>query len=172
MRAKRGLKTYLGSSLLGGSLLGRGGLLGSSGLGGSGLLGGSSLLGGGGLFRGGGLGGGGSSLLGSSGLLGRGLLLGQLGAARGALGLGKDALFDAGLEGLVEERVEHVVRDVQGVVGLDVFLEGLTAGAIAVLELFWVVSICGGGSKRGWWESATGGASAANANSDERVGEE
>jgi hypothetical protein len=44
------------------------------------------------------------------------------------LGLLEDALLDAVLQGLVEQRVEHVVADVDGVVGLDIFLEGLAAG--------------------------------------------
>lgn len=119
-----GRSSLFGGGLLSGSrrlllrgLLGRGGLLG----GGSSLLG-SGLLGGGLLLR-------------SRLLLGSGLLLGQLGATRGTLGLLEDTLLDTVLERLVEERVEHVVRHAQAVVGLDVLLEGLTAGAIAVLEL-------------------------------------
>lgn len=132
------LQAYLGGSLLdllgGSSLLGSGGLLSNNALlllllflllavlgllGGSGLLGGG---GGGGLFNSGVL-----LLLGSNRLLGLGLLLGQLGASRGTLGLGEEALFNTGLEGLVEERIEHVVRNVQSVVGLDILLQRLTA---------------------------------------------
>lgn len=126
--------TYLGGGFLGrsGSLL-RSGLLGGSGslllassLGSSSLLG-SSLLGGGSLL---------DTLLLGGRLLRFGLLLSKLGAARRTLGLSKDALLNASLQGLVEERVEHVVRDsAQVVVGLDILLQGLTAGAIAVLEL-------------------------------------
>ncbi len=43
------------------------------------------------------------------------------------LGLLEDTLVDTGLQGLVEEGVEHVVRDADGVVGLDILLQGLTA---------------------------------------------
>lgn len=43
------------------------------------------------------------------------------------LGLLKDALGDTRLQCLVEERVEHGVSDVEGVVGLDKLLESLTA---------------------------------------------
>ena len=131
--------------LLGGSLLlSSGGLLGSSsllgsgslllGLGGGsggGLLGGSSLLSGGSLLRS-------SLLLGSGGLLlllGLGLLLSQLGASGRTLRLLEDTLLNTGLQGLVEQRVEHVVRDVQGVVGLDVLLEGLTAGLVVSMVM-------------------------------------
>jgi hypothetical protein len=121
--------TYLGR----GSLLSRSGLLGSGSLlGGSGLLlglGGGSLLGGSGLLGSRLLGGG--LLLGSDSLLlllGLGLLLGELGAAGGALGLLKDTLLNTALQGLVEQSIEHVVRDrAQLVVGLDVLLELLTA---------------------------------------------
>ena len=51
------------------------------------------------------------------------------------LGLLEDTLFDTGLQRLVEERVEHVVGDIDLVVCLDILLQGLTAGAIAVLKL-------------------------------------
>jgi hypothetical protein len=117
-------------------LLGRGSLLRSSGLLSSRRLLGSG-AGSGGLLRGGllrrggllgGSGGAGGGLLGGSSLLGLGLLLGQLGATGGALGLLEDTLLDTVLQGLVEERVEHVVRrDIEVVVGLDILLQGLAA---------------------------------------------
>lgn len=51
------------------------------------------------------------------------------GMGRGhTLRLLEDALLDAGLQGLVEERVEHVLRDGDVVVALDVLLELLAAG--------------------------------------------
>ena len=43
------------------------------------------------------------------------------------LGLDEDSLVDTGLEGTVEERVEHVVRNRDRVVRTDVLLELLTA---------------------------------------------
>lgn len=51
------------------------------------------------------------------------------------LGLLEDTLLNAVLERFVEERVEHVLRDADGVVGLDVLLQRLSAAAISVLEL-------------------------------------
>lgn len=45
---------------------------------------------------------------------------------RHTLGLLKDALVNTSLQGLVEQRVEHLVRDVDGVVRLDILLELLT----------------------------------------------
>ena len=44
------------------------------------------------------------------------------------LGLLEDALVDTSLQRLVEERIEHVVRDSDVVVGADILLEGLAAG--------------------------------------------
>lgn len=41
----------------------------------------------------------------------------------------KNTLLHAGLEGLVEQRVEHAVRHSDVVVGLDILLQGLPAGA-------------------------------------------
>ena len=41
------------------------------------------------------------------------------------LGLLKGTLINASLQGLVEERVEHRVRNMDGVVGADILLEGL-----------------------------------------------
>lgn len=43
------------------------------------------------------------------------------------LGLHEDTLLHTGLQGLVEEGIEHVVADIDRVVGLDIFLEGLAA---------------------------------------------
>lgn len=43
------------------------------------------------------------------------------------LGLNKDTLVDTGLEGAVEEGVEHGVAGIQLVVGLDILLQALTA---------------------------------------------
>jgi len=43
------------------------------------------------------------------------------------LGLLKDTLLHTGLQGLVEERIEHVIANSDVVVGLDIFLERLTA---------------------------------------------
>ena len=43
------------------------------------------------------------------------------------LGLLENSLVDTGLQCLVEEGVEHVVRDRDGVVGLDILLQGLAA---------------------------------------------
>lgn len=125
--------TDLGGSLLRSGLLGCSSLLLSGSLGG--LGGGGGLLGGSSLLLGGGLGG---SLLDHGLLLGSGgglllllrldLLLGELGATRRTLGLLEDVLVDTVLQGLVEQRVEHLVRDeVQLVVGLDILLERLTA---------------------------------------------
>jgi hypothetical protein len=51
-----------------------------------------------------------------------------LGGETHTLGLLEDTLLDTVLQRLIEERVEHVVADVDGVVGLDIFLEGLAAG--------------------------------------------
>jgi len=116
---------FSGSLLLGRRLLLNGSLLGGSGLLGGGLLGGSLLSS---LLLG-------SRLLLSGRLLGLGLLLGELGATRRTLGLLEDALVNASLQGLVEERVEHVVRDIESVVCLDILLQGLTAGALSVLEV-------------------------------------
>lgn len=128
------------TNLLGGSLLRGSRLLGSSGLlGGSSLLLGSLLLGGSSLLRSGSLlssgllsSGGSTSLLLRGGslllLLGLRLLLGQLGATGGTLGLLKDTLLNTRLESLVEERVKHGIRShVDGVVGLDVLLQRLSA---------------------------------------------
>jgi hypothetical protein len=42
--------------------------------------------------------------------------------AQHTLGLLKDTLVDTGLKGLVEERVEHVVGGIDGIVGLDILL--------------------------------------------------
>ncbi len=44
------------------------------------------------------------------------------------LGLLKGTLLDTSLQGLVEERVEHLLANVDGVVGADILLEGLAAG--------------------------------------------
>jgi hypothetical protein len=72
-----------------------------------------------------------ATYLGGSGLLLSrlsSLLLGQLDGTRGTLGLGEVTLLNAGLQGLVEQRVELSLGcggDL--VVGLDVFLDGLTA---------------------------------------------
>lgn len=150
----------LGGSLLlrGSSLLGSGLLLGSSLLLGSGsLLGGSLLLSGTLLLGSGGLLGGSSLLLLGSGL---GSLLGELGATGGTcridaldksardfkcitlrrgeptLGLLEDTLLNTSLQGLVEERVEHVLGDGDVVVLANILLELLSAGTIAVLELW------------------------------------
>lgn len=43
------------------------------------------------------------------------------------LGLNKDTLVYTGLEGTVEEGVEHGVAGIELVVGLDILLEALTA---------------------------------------------
>jgi hypothetical protein len=51
------------------------------------------------------------------------------------LGLLENTLLATGLQRLVEKRVEHVVGDIDLVVGLDILLQGLTARAISVLEL-------------------------------------
>ena len=48
------------------------------------------------------------------------------------LGLDEVSLLDAGLQGLVEEVVEHVIGDGDVVVGLDVLLEGWAAGRMLV----------------------------------------
>jgi hypothetical protein len=151
----------LGSSLLrGGGLLGRGLLLGLLAV----LLGGSLLLGSG-LLRGSLLLLGLLALLGlllgglllGGGLLGR-VLLGKLDTTRGAwlglawnkksserrrrltLRLGEDALLDTQLQRLVEEGIEHVVVDIDGVVGLDILLDGLAAARYVsdmVLVMTW-----------------------------------
>lgn len=39
----------------------------------------------------------------------------------------ENAALNADSDSLVEERVEHVVADIDGVVGLDIFLQGWTA---------------------------------------------
>ena len=46
----------------------------------------------------------------------------------------KGALLNAGLQGLVEERVEHLLANIDGVVGADILLQGLTAG-VCVSEM-------------------------------------
>ena len=46
---------------------------------------------------------------------------------RHTLGLLKETLLDTRLQGLVEERVEHAVTNIDGVVGPDILLEGLPA---------------------------------------------
>jgi len=51
------------------------------------------------------------------------------------LGLLEDTLLDTGLERLVEERIEHVLRHGDVVVLADVLLELLSAGTVSVLEL-------------------------------------
>jgi hypothetical protein len=43
------------------------------------------------------------------------------------LGLLEGTLLNAGLQGLVEERVEHLLANVDGVVGAHILLEGLAA---------------------------------------------
>ena len=48
------------------------------------------------------------------------------------LWLDEISLLDAGLQGLVEEIVEHVIGDSDVVVGLDVLLEGWTARQVLV----------------------------------------
>lgn len=53
----------------------------------------------------------------------------DVGVRMHTLGLLEGALVDTRLQGLVEERIEHVVADIgEVVVGLDILLEGLTAG--------------------------------------------
>jgi hypothetical protein len=44
------------------------------------------------------------------------------------LGLLEDTLVDTVLQGLVEERVEHLIGDIDVVVGFHILLEGLAAG--------------------------------------------
>lgn len=48
------------------------------------------------------------------------------------LWLDEISLFDTGLQGLVKKVVEHVIGDGDVVVGLDVLLEGWTAGRVLV----------------------------------------
>jgi len=105
------------------SLLGGGSLLGCSSLGGS-LLG-RRLLGG----RGG------RWLLWCR-LGGGSTLLGDLDWTRWALGLREIARLDTGFQAAVEHRVKDLGRGgAELVVGLDVFLDGLAAASIAILEL-------------------------------------
>ena len=51
------------------------------------------------------------------------------------LGLLEDTLLDTGLQRLVEERVEHVLRDGDVVVALDVLLELLATGRVKGQQL-------------------------------------
>jgi hypothetical protein len=44
------------------------------------------------------------------------------------LGLLEDTLVDTVLQSLVEERVEHLLANIDGVVGADILLERLAAG--------------------------------------------
>ena len=46
------------------------------------------------------------------------------------LGLLEDTLVDTILQGLVEEGVEHLLGDIDRVVGADILLEGLAAGDV------------------------------------------
>jgi hypothetical protein len=41
--------------------------------------------------------------------------------------LAKLALLNTSLQGLIEENIEHLVRGIDAVVGLDIFLESNTA---------------------------------------------
>lgn len=58
--------------------------------------------------------------------------LSELGATGRTLGLLEDTLLNADLQGLVEERVEHLVANVDGVVGLDILLQGWAADGVLV----------------------------------------
>jgi hypothetical protein len=46
----------------------------------------------------------------------------------------KDTLLNTRLQSLVEERIKHVVRDVDGVVGLHELLQGLTAEILLAIK--------------------------------------